>query len=392
MKRYVDELEKLAYYKEKIMEQLTRSGVFPNALAVDERLAEIDAKLSIFRHRQAEAGGVFDTEQFNKEFLEIAEDLKIIYRLAYQLSVTRYEELKAFAETHVSEMQSMARAYENRTRLETESTSLGETVFFQASGYELSFGNGIAEIQLGSIEATKGARLACIFEADGISPEHVVFSFDGENCSPYALNRDCFFVPGKAAGRVYEYSALDGEMFRTAHIMNIPGFTPTADNKYVIYAGKNCVRDGYQFIERSAQTAFTFTQPGEIEFYVVGGTFINFDFSERPLSQNFAGTSITPLKGVQNVKMERGERFSFDYVTDGIVYAKRAIGVVKDGRLYYPYGDRAVDFRVEEYCKADKQRYENVKVIVSGIKSNAPLVIKHIAIKEMGREEGGSSI
>lgn len=110
------------------------------------------------------------------------------------------------------------------------------------------------------------------------------------------------------------------------------------------------------------------------------------------MSQNFAGTSITPLKGVQNVKMERGERFSFDYVTDGIVYAKRAIGVVKDGRLYYPYGDRAVDFRVEEYCKADKQRYENVKVIVSGIKSNAPLVIKHIAIKEMGREEGGSSI
>lgn len=392
MNRYPDELEKLAYYKRKIMEQLTRSGVFPNAVAVDERLAEIDAKLSIFRHRQAESGDAFDTEQFNREFLEIAEDLKIIYRLAYRLAVTRYEELKAFAETHVAEMQSMARTYENRTRLEAGTTSLGDTVFFQASGYELSFGNGIAEIQLGGIEATKGARLACIFDAEGISPEHVVFSFDGENCSPYDLNRDCFSVPGKAASRVYAYSAADGEMFRSAHIMNIPEFTPAVDNKYVIYAGRNCIRDGYQFIERSEQSAFTFTQPGEIEFYVVGGTFIHFDFSERPLSQNFAGTSIASLKGVQHIKMERGERFSFDYVTDGIVYAKRAIGVVKDGRLYYPYGDRAVDFRVEEYYKSDKQRYENVKVTVSGIKSDVPLVIKHIAIKELDREEIENSV
>ena len=181
-------------------------------------------------------------------------------------------------------------------------------------------------------------------------------------------------------------------MFRSAHIMNIPEFTPAVDNKYVIYAGRNCIRDGYQFIERSEQSAFTFTQPGEIEFYVVGGTFIHFDFSERPLSQNFAGTSIASLKGVQHIKMERGERFSFDYVTDGIVYAKRAIGVVKDGRLYYPYGDRAVDFRVEEYYKSDKQRYENVKVTVSGIKSDVPLVIKHIAIKELDREEIENSV
>ena len=392
MNRYPDELEKLAYYKEKIMEQLTRSGVFPNAVAVNERLAEIDAKLSIFRHRQAEAGGVFDTEQFNKEFLEIAEDLKIIYRLVYHLSVTRYEELKAFAETHVAEMQSMAKTYENRTRLEAGSTSLGETVFFQASGYELSFGNGFAEIQLGSIEATKGACLACIFDADGIPPEHVVFSFDGENCSPYALNRDCFSVPGKTASRVYAYSAADGEMFRSAHIMNIPEFVPAPDNEYVIYAGRNCIRDGYQFVERPEKTVFTFTQPGEIEFYVVGGTFIHFDFSEKPLSQNFVGTSIAPLKGVQNIKMERGERFSFDYVTDGIVYAKRAIGVVKAGRLYYPYGDRAVDFRVEEYYKSDKQKYENVKVIVSGIKSDVPLVINHIAIKEIDRKDGGGIV
>lgn len=388
MSQYIDEVEKLAYYKEQIMQQLTRVGVFPDMISVNERLADIDAKLSIYRHRQAYSGDEFDTKRFNKEFADIAEDLKIIYKLVYQLSVERYEKIKEFAETHVAEMQSMARKYQNKTRFEIDSTSLGSTIFFQANGFNLSYGNGTATINLGSIEAMKGSKLACIFDAENVAPENVVFSFDGKNCSPYDLNRDFFTVPGTVTNRFCEYTVPDGEMVNTAHIMNIKEFEPDADNKYVIYAGKNCIRDEYQFIEKQENTPITLSVPGEVEFYILGGTFINFDFSQQPLSKNFSGTSITNLKSVHKIIMEHGEGFTFNYVTDGTVYAKRAIGTMRDGKLYYPYGDGVSDFRIEEYYAEDKEQYSNVKVTVSGIKDDTPLTINNIAIKELGREEG----
>lgn len=46
------------------------------------------------------------------------------------MSVNEYENIKSYAETHLLELEDLARMYEYKTKEELDSTSLGNTVFF----------------------------------------------------------------------------------------------------------------------------------------------------------------------------------------------------------------------------------------------------------------------
>lgn len=390
MSQYIDEIEKINYYRERIMQELTRMGVYPDTITVNERLADFDAKWALFTHRHISVGDSFDAKAFNEEFQLIAEDLKILYRLVYQLAIKQYRELKDYVEGHLAELQAMGKKYEYKTKLEIDSTALGDTAFFQTSGFDVTMENTTARIALGPVEVSNGSKLACIFDGEDIKPEDVVFSFDGKNCSPYSLNRDFFTVPGAIKKNVYDYDVPEDETINSAHLMNPAGLTPDGRNKYIIYGGKDQIATNYHYYDKLEGTPITPPDAGRITFYVLNGSFIHFDFNKQPLSSNFNGTSLTNLGKHQKITMEYSEGFSFDFLTDGDVYATRGEGIVQDGKLYYPNGDDVRDFFIEEYLMTEKKRYENVSVTVSGLKENTPLVINTIAIKESNEIEGAA--
>lgn len=392
MSQYIDAIEKINYYKERIMRELTRSGIYPDSIAVNERLADFDAELALFTHNYISAGESFDTAQFNEEFAMIVQDLKILYKLVYQLSVKNYQETKEYAESHVSELQNMAKRYQYKTKFEIDSTSLGTTVYFKSGGFDISLDNTTAKISLGSLEVNNGASLACIFNADDIRPENVVFSFDGKNCSPYDLNRDFFKVDGELGCKIHSYSVSEDEVINSAHVMNIKEFVPNAQNKYVIYAGSDQIQLQNGFAAKTDGTPMLFGTPGELNFYVLGGTFINFDFSKAPLSKNFNGTSIENLAKHHKITMEYEAGFALDFVTDGTIYATRKAGVVNKDRLYYPAGDSVYDFRIEEYLSTEKKKFKDVSVTISGLKEDIPLTVNTVAIKQLSVIEGAEDV
>ena len=99
-------------------------------------------------------------------------------------------------------------------------------------------------------------------------------------------------------------------------------------------------------------------------------------------TSNFNGTSITKLKKHHKIVMEYDKGFSFDFVTDGTVYATRSQGIISDGKLYYPNGGNVRDYYIEEYTANSKVTFSDAVVTISGLKENKPLTINTIAVKE----------
>ena len=389
--RYKDEVEKLNFYKKKIMQELTQKGIYPDDISVKKRLDAIDAKLAVFQFIDYEEGSTFDTKKFNEDFIRIGQDLCILYKLAYQICIKEFQELQAFAETHLTELENMARRYEYKTKFEIESTSLGKTVYFQTNGFNVQTENTMAIIKLGALSVENGSKLACLFDGNNIRQEQVIFSFDNQNCSPYDYNRDFFTVPGAVNCESYKYELPESTNVTSAIEMNVMGLTPNKQNKYIIYGGKEQIALGYYsktFASKEAGLPVSLTGGGKISFYIVGGSFVNFDFSKQPVSKNFTGTRVENLKKHHKIVLEYSGSFTFDCETDGIIYATQTEGIIKDDKLYYPNADMVNSFLVEEYMTGKTTAYEDVRITISGLKEDAALHINSVAIKQLSTIEG----
>lgn len=388
---YRDAVFKVDFYKAQIMQELTKRGVYPDQITVQNRVNSIDDRVAVFRYLQAKAGSEFDTEKFNQDMALIWQDLYFLYKLVYELTVKEYVNLKAYADSHLAELEDMARKYHYKTQLEIGSTSLGKTIFFQASGYNTKYKQDTAVVSLGPISANKGSRLACILDANNVSADKVVFSFDGQNCSPHGYNKDFFTVPGEAKTTTYNYSLPANQLINSAFQLNIAGFTPKVKSQYIVFGGKDTVAvyDTSRILTLVTKTQGSpcvIAKPGRVEFYVSGGSFINFDFAKQPLSKNFTGTTITNLKKRHRIVLECDKDFTFNFVTDGQVYAVKENGVIKDSKLYYPTAVQLHDFLIEEFLPGEIVKYNDVKVTIIGIGTD-PVSINTVAIKELSSLE-----
>lgn len=392
MNQYTDEIEKINYYKQRIIKNLSQNGIFPDNLIVEERLKDIDAALAILQYIPYSESEMFDTDKFNEDFQRIYDDLLILYKLAYQICIEDFERIKTYAETHLLQLEDLARKYEYKTKFEIDSTYLGNTIFFQANGFDIRQENGIAVIELGKIEVNNASKLACMFQADNIEDNQVVFSFDGNNCSPYSYNKDFFTVNGDIKMQSYNYNLPDDLVNNTEFEMAIDNFIPNANNKYIIYGGSNMIYSTLglfrTFYEKQEDTPINLTGGGKVVFYVINGSFISFNFSKQPIKTNFDGTKIDNLDSHRKIVIEYYGDFTFDYITDGKVYAVREIGIMKNNKLYYPNNDAISDFLIEEYTEGNKTTYYNVTVTISDLYQDTPLKIGMIAIKELVTLDG----
>ena len=387
MSNYTDQIEKINYYKRTIIESLTKSGVFPNNIIVNNKIKDIDTALAIFQYINNRESEAFNTDKFNEDFKRIYDDLIILYKVAYQVCIKQFEEIKSYAETHLLELEELARAYEYKTKFEIDSTSLGKTIFFQANGFNIKQENGIARIYLGDIMVHNASKIACIFNADGVKDEQVVFTLNGNNCSPYSYNKDFFKVDGTLNIKTYNYNLPQDIQTNNLFEMLPDEFKLNYKAKYIIYGGKDMISTklgiSRRFYQKTMYNPIIVSGTGRIEFYIIDASFVSFDFSQQPLNTNFSGTKLDIVSKHQKIVIEYANTFSFDFSTDGMVYATKESGIIENDKLYYPNNDALESFFIEEYDDTNTTVYNNVVVTISDLLSKEPLKINTIAIKEL---------
>ena len=396
---YLDQIKKIAYYKSRIIGMLAREGIYPDNAMIKERMSSINDKVAIYSAPDVITGENFDTEQFNQDMVNIMTDLKILYELAYKICIEDYNEVKAYAVTHIKQLEALARSYQYKTALEIDSTYLGETIFYQGSGFDISGNNGVKKIKLGTVNVTPGAKLVCIIDTvNEIDNADITFDISIPSldkklvCPPYNYNKDTIKMPGNMKCKAYEYFSPNNGILRSAFPMTPEGMKLNRKNTYIVYGGKDKIQTGYlsdDYISKQSGVPNQFSKGGKLTFYVVNGTYIDFNFNKEPLTKNFTGTSIHDMPKHKKITIEYSAGFAFDFITDGVIYATCDKAYIRNNDLMYPNMTSLNDFMIEEYSSGEKEPC-NINVYVNNFNSGELLRVNAIAIKEISelQEEG----
>ena len=137
------------------------------------------------------------------------------------------------------------------------------------------------------------------------------------------------------------------------------------------------------FYKKTIDIGLTLTGAGKIVFYVLNSSYIEFDFSTKPISTNFNNNCIDNPEKEQKIVIEYYGSFSFNFFTDGVIYATKENGIITDNKLYYPNADDINSFYILEYLNTKTTDYNNVKVIISDLLDDNLLTINTIALKEL---------
>ena len=384
MNIYLDQIKKLTFLRDRIAGAFTLQGVIPNRALVEQKLNEIDAKLSLAKYTPVEESTKFNTKDFNEFFQYVYEDLLIIHQLIYDIAKNKFGRTQVYIDTHLKELEQLAYRYQLKSSFETSATTIGKTVFFQSSGFAPKSKYGYVTYDLGKIQVSKGSTISFYIEGRGFNLSDVIFSLsDTIKGVPYKINSSTIKIPGEQTYTTYEYTIPDDTKITQGHALAPTGLEPNQSKKYIIFGGKNYVMAGKEFyqkpVKKEDSTFLELLDPiGEVSFYLVGGTYVSFDFIKKPLSQNFSGTEVR-ADSSRKISFEYQGPFSFNYVTDGTIYATRRLGTVKSNSLFYPSVDNLRDFRIEEYGDQAFQEY-NLQVTIKTLEE--PFV-EYMALREV---------
>lgn len=322
--------------------------------------------------------------------MSIYQDLLILYKLVFHFKLNRLENTKTYVETHLSELETLAEIYGRKNDLETGSTSVGKTLFFQGSGFNQSTHNYTTTLDLGQINVVPGSKIAFFISGRYFKPESVRFYMGDFSCPPFTLNRDYIKIPGEPKYRRYKYSFPKDIKHDKLNALKLENAKINVKNKYTIFGGKDSVSilsDASKKIvkKKEKESISSINRLGKIEFYIVGGSYADFEFSKKPLSQNFSGNSVQKMTSHKKIVIEYEGPFSFNFVTDGEFYATKKRGTVKNEQLFYPSNDGINDFLIEEYVQNDYKSYK-LNAVINQTNEYEPL-INMVAVKELSGEE-----
>lgn len=355
---YADEIEKIKYLRNRIARSIAASGSYPDRAMVENRLAQIDYKLSLFRYVPAKESKKLDVKYLNESFLNIYVDLLILHRLVYDFYSNKYESTRAYVETHLAELEEMARKYERKSVFESTGSSIGKTIFYKGSGFEQTTKNQVSKISLGDIKVIPGANVFFFIEGRYFDPKDVSFKLGTMTCTPYSINRDSVKIPGGLQQKTYDCDFPKDVSKSGMFAIGKDSFQPSASYDYIIYGGKGTIsvssNGKTQFKEKTPETAVSLPKiPGKVSFYVIGGTYANMSFDKQPEFTSFKDNVINALEDHHKISFQYKDTTTFDIITDGTIYATKKHGVVKDGQLLYPDNDDLSTFRVEEYKRGN---------------------------------------
>lgn len=391
---YKDIEKKFNYYKEQVLNEFIKKGIYPDNALIAKKVKTIDMYLSVFSHYDVSPGKEFNAEEYNQSLKLVMKDLQFLYELLYELTFVEYNKLQDFIYSYLTELGNIVDTYKQRAEFENSSTTLGQTILFKNNSFKMAYENSTTSIELGELEITNGSTLACIANINNTKAEDVIFRFKRNEdepllISPYNYNNDILTMPGSLSVNKYKYKLTKGQIINGPLIMDIKA-PIDYKNKYEILGGKNKIfvktKDNNDFIiEEKPITIETlsFDKKSYINFYVVDGNAITFRFNKKPISTNFPmeEQTISNLNPIHHFFMECDEDFSFQFELDkGEVYAIKEAGIINENKLYYSGASTIEDFIVIEYGTGEKNKYN---VTLDIFNSNDDIDIDSIIIKKL---------
>lgn len=393
---YKDMSAKLAFHKEKIIQSFIDKGIYPTDERVQNLINSIDLGLPYLVAQEVKPGEEFDCEIYNAMVNSIYKDLELLYRILNELSIKEYVMLKSFIDTHLDSLENKVNFYKEKATQEVNSTSLGKTILFKNSNYNITTNNTIQTIKLGNILVHKASRISCYLNANEIEADKAVFVLTGPdnkqiNVTPYNYNQNSIVIPGNMNIKEYDYTIDDKQVISSMTKMDLnTELNPT--NKYEILGGKDKILvkqfgelTNQQFINKpTSYDMLGFSEKSYIDFYTVGTKSITFRFNKKPINTNFSldNYKVDNLNYIHHFFIECDAGFAFDFEIDGgQVYAIRSSGLILDNELYFPKTADIREFHIIEYEIGDPIIYDCQLRIIND--DAEPINIDSIMIKEL---------
>lgn len=392
---YKDVELKLEYYKEEVLKDLIKKGIYPDNATIESRVKSINSHLALFENYRVSTGKLFNANEYNQRLKLIYKDLEFLYKILYELTVIEYNKLQNFINSHISELDLIVETYNKRAEFENSSTTLGRTLLFKNNSFSIENKNSTTTVNLGEINIQNAATLACIANINNIKAEDIVFKFrdvDSEEwivTSAYNYNNDLVIMPGEIKKTKYEYKLQEGQRVNGPLFVDINSDI-NIKNKYLILGGKNKIFVNYKddagfTVEEKPLTidSLEFSKKAYINFFIVDGNSITFRFNKKPISANFPVDTqrVDNLKYIHHFFIECDDNFSFQFELDkGEVYAIKETGVISNNKLYYTGSDKINDFLIIESSSGDESKYE---VKLEAYNSNDDIDIDSIIIKQI---------
>lgn len=395
MSNYKDVEKKLQYYKQQVLQELVKKGVYPDDELIESKLKSFNAHMAIFKNYNAVTGKLFNANEYNERLKLIYTDLKILYELLYEITILEYNKLQNFVNSHLAELNSIVKTYNKRAEYENSTTSLGKTLLFQNNSFSIESKDSTTILNLDNLDIPNAAVLACIANINNVKAEDVIFKFKKVgteqwiSASPYNYNNDIVIMPGERRRSMYEYNLQESQVINGPLLMDIDA-NINIKNDYIILGGKNSIFVNYKdengfIVEEKPLTldSLVIKQKAYINFYVVDGSSISFRFNKKPIATNFPidVQRIEDLDYIHHFFIECDENFSFQFDIDkGQVYAIKEIGLISNNSLYYTGSEKVKDFKVIESAVGDVNSYE---VKVEAYNNNEAIDIDSIIIKQV---------
>lgn len=391
---YKDIEKKLIYHKENIINAFIKKGIYPNDSLIKFKLESIDERISIFNSPIIKEGSYFDTSHFNKCIKLIYNDLAILYKVLYEINKIEFNQLNQYSKMHINEMQNIADLYLEKSNLEAYSTTLGKTILFLNSNFDLDYKNNVQVINLGQLEIENASEILCIANINNIEYNNILFKFfDGGNTytvNPYNYNNSTLIMPGNITRNIYEVNLQESQVING--MIELPVNLEILNNKYLTLGAKDKIlykkaNENGEIIEEKpiAINALNFSGHCYIDFYTLNCTGITFRFNKKPIAANFNidESKITDLDYIHHFFIECDDNFTFDFeIEKGQVFAIKERTLIENDSLYYSGNIKDIkDFVIIETLDGDISKYNTyIEINNSNIKNSD---IKSIMIKKI---------
>ena len=384
---YLDEIEKIKYYKQKIIEKYLKQGISVNKEKVQEFLDEIDTKIAIFSQAYISSGSSFNAETFNQQKQDIYKDIAILYFVLYQSLQKRIREAEEQIHFIIRSLEEEAAQFQ--FLVDSKAVAVyGNTIFHQASGFTQQFQDGTLIIPLEKpVQVPSGSYLACLFECPEIDASQVTFVFDEDHViSAYEYDNQYLKIVGPEYS-VQTYSYTNEDIVFGKEWIDIEQEIQE-ENRYNIFLNKDQIRirnltnPNTIYARKIQDTYFQTTDKAEISFCVYGASYIHFDIIGPVEYMNFLNGRIDTPKQRQPIIIKTDGNCTFDVKTDGIIYAEQVSAHIENGRLQITgnYNDIS-DYMVEIINFGSDIVFDNAKVVIKNAQ-DVLYDIQYIAIKQ----------
>lgn len=395
MQLYKDMVLKLKHHKEHIIKELLKKGIYPSNELISQQLSNVDYRLALLKSYTHMPGEKLNVKELNNDLEMIYKDLVILYKVLEDICNTEYTKLLDYIDTHIDELDAIVDKYVKRAEEETNSTTLGNTLYFESNKFNLSYEDDKMILDLGTVSLYKNSKIACFANVNNLESPSIVFDFTNVDeeynfrCLSYNQNQDAAIVPGDLEVNVQNMKLTSD--FILGDYMKVPVETLDSRNTYTIMGGNNLILvkslvTGKEFVAKfpTMEQPIILQEPSHISFYITDGDKFEYNFNIAPDSTNFTmlDNEVNIDSDVKKVFIAAPANFTFYFdINKGSVFAFKENGIIKNNSLFYYGVQTNTDLQVREYVRTSPLNYNVTATIQSENISEA--VVDCIYIKEL---------